>query len=171
MATKKKLEDELRKQSQQMMTQQAQIDDLMSERDRLRAERNATKKENDMIRADYRRLEDTLKQNKKKVNIEQRDVSVQSIIPDESELAHIDQAENSNRVLKENKIQNNNSISEQKNLNLNSDDLIHGILQHFQSLQVNIPLPNFEPDKTNPHDFICEFEKYCIRKNIIETQK
>lgn len=66
---------------------------------------------------------------------------------------------------------NHLAISRNENFNLNNDALINGILKQFQALQVNIELPSFDPERTNPIEFIKNFEKYCFSKNIDEKQK
>lgn len=85
-----------------------------------------------------------------------------------NENVSINDSSRNNEIYK-NDIQNNqNSTSLQIDHN---KELISGILKHFQQLQINIALPEFEPDRSNPVEFIRNFEKYCIPKDIVEHQK
>lgn len=72
----------------------------------------------------------------------------------------------------ENKIEFNS----RNNYNNNSregakDELMRGMLNYFESLQVSMPLPKFDGIKKNPIEFIKELEKYFIRKNVSENLK
>lgn len=163
MATKKDLEIELQKQMQKITEQQTMINQMGSDLERVRAERGASRKENDLLRMEVKRLDELYKLNQNKISIERHDVSVQHNTIIDKPLSNI--AETSKHQT------NNNLITEPQSVNYSSNDLIMGMLQHFQTLQVNLILPIFEPEKTNPYDFIREFEKYCIRKNIFESQK
>ena len=64
-----------------------------------------------------------------------------------------------------------NTCSENINNTRVNDDLVRGILNHFQSLQVNLCLPTFDGLTCNPIEFIQNFEKYLLRKNIVEEAK
>lgn len=44
-------------------------------------------------------------------------------------------------------------------------------MTHFQNLQINIALPTFDIDKSNPLKFLEQLEKYFVRKNVLENQK
>lgn len=63
------------------------------------------------------------------------------------------------------------SVQNENDLQGNNSELINGILKQFQALQINISLPLFDPDRSNPMEFIRNFEKYSIRKNISEDDK
>ena len=52
-----------------------------------------------------------------------------------------------------------------------NNDLVRGILNHFQSQKVNISLPTFDGLSCNPVEFIQNLEKYNLRKNIPEEVK
>lgn len=157
MATKKDLEAELQKQINKITEQQAVINQMGSDLERVRAERGASRKEIDTLRLEIKRLDDLNRKIQNKVAISERhDVSVQHTPIIEKPLS---------------RVQENNPQPSDDFQNINNSDLIMGMLQHFQTLQVNLVLPIFEPEKTYPYDFIREFEKYCIRKNILEFQK
>ncbi|OXU16380.1 hypothetical protein TSAR_000082 [Trichomalopsis sarcophagae] len=49
-------------------------------------------------------------------------------------------------------------------------ELINGILNHFETLQISIVLPTFDGENGNPIQFLEKLEKYFIRKNIKEGQ-
>lgn len=53
----------------------------------------------------------------------------------------------------------------------NQDELIKGIVNYLQTLQVTIPLPKFDGLKKNPIEFIKDLEKYFLRKNVSEDLK
>ena len=68
----------------------------------------------------------------------------------------------------------NNAIVSSDNDNARNglnDELVRGILNHFQSLQIIIDLPNYNGDKGNPAEFIERLEKYFVRKKIANNQK
>ena len=116
-------------------------------------------------------------------NIDRIDVSVQS---QPVQIAHIgentqqaeDDAQN-NREQGDNNRPERIPISEQANFptgaageaNPMENILILGILRQFETLQLNLALPAFEPDESNPVEFLKKFEKYCLRKGIGENQK
>lgn len=51
------------------------------------------------------------------------------------------------------------------------DNLMKGLMNYFDALQVSISLPKFDGVKKNPIEFIKDIEKYFVRKNISEHLK
>ena len=45
-------------------------------------------------------------------------------------------------------------------------ELMHGIINHFETLKININIPTYKGDKGNPAEFIEKIEKYFLRKRI-----
>ena len=62
------------------------------------------------------------------------------------------------------------STSKNRQANNPSIDLVQGILDHFQSLQIHVPIPTFD-GLGNPAEFIEKIEKYFVRKSVNVEQK
>lgn len=79
---------------------------------------------------------------------------------------------NTSKLGERNESSNSRRNNQNENdLQLNNTDLISRILKQFQALQINLSLPLFDPDNSNPMEFIRNFEKYCIRKNILDGER
>lgn len=152
----------------------------------MRTERRATIQENELLRGEIKRLDEInrlAQQNPaKKINVNKCDASVQSNISinEQNKIESTkgdscedirNQTKTVNNLTNDFQSRNNSVGSGRENLNINNEALIGGILRQFQALQVNIELPLFDPVRSNLIEFIKNFEKYCVRKNIDENQK
>ena len=54
--------------------------------------------------------------------------------------------------------------SDSSNLSVNAE-LVRGILNHFQSLQIFTTLPTYNGDRGNPAEFVERLEKYFKKTN------
>ena len=67
---------------------------------------------------------------------------------------------------------NDNVISPTVNSNVTyqtnelNTELMPGIINHFETLKININIPTYNGDKGNPAEFIQKIEKYFLRKSI-----
>ncbi|XP_043475963.1 uncharacterized protein LOC122507367 [Leptopilina heterotoma] len=181
----KKLEEN-ENNNQILAQQQQQIDELKNEIKRLRVETQASSQENDILRREVVRMDELVKQahqnasNHTKVSC--RDVCIQSevhvvntmndadIHRDQASGETLNKGDSVSQVVLDSRYGNtiNNKDGPQNDF---TSELISGIFNQFQQLQINIPLPVFDLKCTNPVEFIRNLEKYFVRKEIMDSKK
>ena len=167
---------------------QAELDELKSALSCLEQQRNAIEKENQLLRE--RLVAQTEKQNKQGRQgnapnggnsaeiviqtdaniIPSKDAAVQSGL---LEVVDMRGLTSPTETLTVNNYQSNSPAiagitDDTSSLNYN---LVRGILSHFETLQLNIALPQFVGIKNNPVEFIQNLEKYFQRRNVSNDLK
>lgn len=145
----------------------------------MRAERKSNNQENELLRRKVVQLEEINKELQqsamRNVSNQNDTATISQDILNKSNGSMSKQFDNNVPKFGENNdsqsVDSRRVYQSENSLQTNNNDLISGILKQFQALQINLTLPLFNPDSSNPVEFIRSFEKYCIRKNIVDDER
>lgn len=198
--TRSKVDDEA---YELYIKQQAELNELTSELERVNTQRKQADKENETLRLEISRLKTLIENNNRtdgaglsgtqKTNVfcqtenfdflnygkhvthlsGNRDGHCEVDIFDETEKRELNNQryENKSKQVDKDEHYNKNEYSDNNVKNGVQDELLRGMLNYFESMQVSMPVPKFDGIKKNPIEFIKELEKYFFRKNISENLK
>ena len=141
-----------------------EVEDLKKQLDEISIEAATARSENERL---WNQLDILLKQNEALLaNRDERDrLQSENNSRTENGTQTINERINGNNYLSHNS--SNASVSTNMNTleNLNTE-LMRGIINHFEAIQVNINIPTYNGEKGNPAEFIEKVEKYFLRKRI-----
>lgn len=148
------------------------MDELKDQIKRLSTRSTASENENKILR---KQLDEIREQNKKLIE------RIESSIDETSRRSKVTQT-NGSQTSPHHPNPNSGTSTGQNNRNNegnNTDDatgninmeLVNGILSHFETLNISVPLPSYDGQTGNPVQFIEKLEKYFLRKRTRTEQK